>query len=205
MDSLHSFTETSISGFYSFRIHDRLLNVGPLRDIALGPSSPNWETKGSYDERLPSDLELVASQGSDRSGGVVVMKRTIDPLVFASIPTESANCVWTASVINSNTTIPEISENMQDREWQHYAIVSIRSVTDKEESVVFQVKGHDLVPFKAPEFNPNGDLTVKIETLTSKNRVVQILQNEVRSYDAGQTWVWFRFTPYGMKTPAMRG
>lgn len=41
-------------------------------------------------------------------------------------------------------------------------------------------------PFRAPEFNPNNDVTIEIGTLSCKKRVVQVLRNEVRSYDIGE-------------------
>ncbi|KAK1141930.1 mRNA cleavage and polyadenylation factor subunit [Aspergillus melleus] len=183
-DGRLSSAEASMFGHCNFQIHDKLLNIGPLRDITLGQS--HLHSKEENEQGAggpPSTLQLVSSQGSDRSGGVVVMKREIEPLALVSQTIDSAAGVWTASVINKATE-SDTSGQAQERNWRHYAIFPKRTVAEKEESVIFQVEGQELKPFKAPEFNPNGDSTVKIETLRNNNRVVQVLQNEVRSYDA---------------------
>lgn len=178
-----SSTEASMFGHCNFQIHDKLLNIGPLRDVTLGEFSSN--SAGEDEQERPSTLQLVSTQGSGRSGGVMVMKRDIEPSVRACQTIDSAALVWTASVI-SKATGSDISGQAQERNWRHYAIFSKRTVAEKEESLVFIVEDQELKPFKAPEFNPNGDSTVKIATLRN-NRVIQVLQNEVRSYDIGKS------------------
>lgn len=181
-------TEASMFGHGNFQIHDRLFNIGPLRDVTLGRSPLDTERENEQcAERPPSTLQLVSSQGSDRSGGVVVMKREIEPSVLASQNIDSAACVWTASVVDK-VSVSEVSGQEHERNWRHYVIFPKRTVAEKEESLVFRLEGQEFKPFKAPEFNPNGDSTIQIETLRGKNRVIQVLQNEVRSYDTGKSF-----------------
>ncbi|RDW81797.1 cleavage/polyadenylation factor CFT1 [Aspergillus mulundensis] len=106
-------------------------------------------------------LELVAAQGSGEGGAMVIMKREIDPHHVTSMATDSTNFLWTVSLLG-------------DRD---YVILQ----KDTESSEVFILED-ELKPFTAPEFNPNHDLTIEVGVC--KNRVVQILRNEVRSYDA---------------------
>ncbi|PYH99545.1 protein cft1 [Aspergillus ellipticus CBS 707.79] len=176
--------ESSAFAPYDFRVHDKLLNIGPLRDIALGRRPLAKQTEGNscaYESQ--SELQLVASQGSDRSGGLVIMKREIDPHVTASMMIESVDFLWTVTLAKEDTAVSDLTEEIGQQS-RSYVIASREKGSDKEESLVFVVDGHNLSPFRAPDFNPNEDVTVEIGTQTSKKRVVQVLKNEVRSYDS---------------------
>jgi cleavage and polyadenylation specificity factor subunit 1 len=107
------------------------------------------------------------------------MNREIDPLVLDSMRTDSADALWTVSIVQ-----PLEGDNEQT--YRDFVILSKQEGADKEESEVFILED-GLKQFPAPEFNPNHDLTVEIGALPSKNRVIQILRNEVRSYDAGKS------------------
>ncbi|KAL2824543.1 CPSF A subunit region-domain-containing protein [Aspergillus cavernicola] len=166
---------TSTIGSGNLRIHDKLSSPGPIKDIVLGKNSIDPSKVYGELEDMPSELELVTAQGSDRGGALVVMKREIDPYLISSMATDSADFLWTVSVAQTP------SDNEQS--YHDYVILSKQESIEKEESEVFVLED-ELKPLKAPEFNPNHDLTIEIGTLASKSRVIQILRNEVRSYDA---------------------
>ncbi|KAE8359840.1 CPSF A subunit region-domain-containing protein [Aspergillus caelatus] len=181
VDGRRPSAESSGSILYNFREYDRLLNIGPLKDIAFGKSFTSLG--GEENAGNDSDLELVASQGWDRSGGLAVMKRGLELQVLNSMRIDSASCVWAASVAHMEEAVSKTTTQVGKRECHQYVVVSKATSADREQSEVFRVEGQELRPFRAPEFNPNEDVTVDIGTLTSKNRVVQILRSEVRSYD----------------------
>lgn len=174
------------TGLYNFRVNDKLTNIGPLRDFTLGKSSTNIESKDKDVEGVSAELELVASQGSDSGGGIVVLKREIDPYTIMSTEAESADCIWTASVAHGGPGSSNAAERTEAEQSRHYVIISRPKDTDKEESEILLVDGHELKPFKAPDFNPNEDLTIDVGTLASKTRFVQVTKNEVRSYDISE-------------------
>lgn len=190
VNSRRASTEASAFGPYNFRIDDTLLNIGPLRDIALGKSFSNIEDKDHNFEDVSAELELVAPQGSDKGGGLVVMKREIDPRTVKSLQVDSADGVWTASVAHGRTALHNVNDRAEKKEPRHYMIISRSQVSEKEESEVYLASESDLKPFKAPEFNPNGDFTIDVGTLADRTRVVQILRNEVRSYDIGELYFY---------------
>ncbi|BCS21380.1 cleavage/polyadenylation factor CFT1 [Aspergillus puulaauensis] len=158
------------------RIHDKLFSPGPINDVVLGKSSEVSPNSDGVAETALSELELVAAQGSDGGGALVIMKREIDPCIVASMATDSADSLWTVSL----TQAPSDGGNQKQHD---YVILSKQESNDREESEVFILE-NKLRPFTAPEFNPNHDLTIEIGTLQAKNRVIQVLRNEVRSYDA---------------------
>ncbi|GCB24782.1 protein cft1 [Aspergillus awamori] len=176
--------ESSAFGLYDFRIHDKLINIGPLRDITMGKRlSTNQEKTGDRTNSTSPELQIVASQGSHKSGGLVVMAREIDPHVVASISLESVDCIWTASLTREEEAVSGTSEKMGQQSQRCYVIATEVKGSDREESLIFVVDGHGLKPFRAPDFNPNEDVTISIGTQESRKRVVQVLKNEVRSYD----------------------
>lgn len=184
-----SFTDSFTSGTGSFRVNDRLCNIGPLRNLTLGKSLASTEPadNGTDTDDVSAELELVASHGTDRSGGLVIMKREIDPRVLTSMKINSAECLWSISVIDGQPNSANGARNSGKVEPRHYVIVSKSKYMDREESDVLIAEGKGLRPFRAPEFNPNADLTIDVGTLASGTRVVQIIRSEVRSYDASKS------------------
>ena len=180
-----SAADRATSGKYSFRVNDRLCNIGPLRDVVLGR---NHTPTGSKIDSTSGELELVASQGSDASGGLVVMKREIDPHVIFSTKMDSAESIWSLSVVHGppalSNTAAVLSEQKESR---HYMIVSNPRHAETGESDVFIVDGKRLKPYKAADFNPNADVTVEVGMLAGGTRVVQVLRSEVRCYDTGKS------------------
>jgi cleavage and polyadenylation specificity factor subunit 1 len=164
---------SSAAGLGNLRVHDKLFSPGPIKDIVLGENSAPSSKHDTELGNISSELELVAAQGSDKGGALVIMKREIAPCLISSMATDSADSLWTASL--------EANEPKS----HDYVILSKQESTDKEETEVFILE-EELKPFTAPEFNPNHDLTIEIGTLASKNRLIQVLRSEVRSYDAGK-------------------
>lgn len=179
--------DNSTLGFYRFQLNDRLSSVGPLRDITLGKavSVTEDETQPGL-EGVSAELEFVASHGSHKAGGLVVIKRKIDPLTSMSLTIEGADAVWSATVTQGKRSISNADDSAEERSSRQFVIVSRPTEADKEKSDVLELEGRDLKPLNAPEFNPNEDFTVDIGLLAGATRLVQVLRNEVRSYDMGE-------------------
>ncbi|OXV09323.1 hypothetical protein Egran_02911 [Elaphomyces granulatus] len=165
-----------VCGNYNFRLYDTLPNIGPIRDITLGKS-----IKNSIAQNLTAELQLVSAYGSDKSGGLCILNREVDPFVINSFELDGAEAVWSVRV--SETKVKASSIGGTFRKAEHYVIFSRSKSADKEESVVYTTADKILQPFKAPEFNPNEDCTVDVGTLANGSRVVQVLKGEIRSYD----------------------
>jgi cleavage and polyadenylation specificity factor subunit 1 len=170
--------------YYNFRLNDRLLNIGPLRDITLGKAVPKTIKDQPNSESVSSELELVAAQGSDRGGGLLVIKREIDPLTTMSLQVDEVNGVWSAIVTPGKIGLSSTSPNQS----RQYLVISRSTDSDQEVNEVFSVDEDGLKPFKASEFNPNEDYTIDIGSLADNTRLVQVLRNEVRSYDIGMVY-----------------
>ncbi|CAG8367489.1 unnamed protein product [Penicillium salamii] len=171
--------DSSTPQYYNLRLNDQLPSIGPLRDITLGKALPSVRNPQTS-KGVAAELELVASQGSDRGGGLVVIKREIDPSTIMSLETDNADGVWSASV----TTTPRKGiSNSTENPTRRYVITSRPTESDQEANDIYLVEDQRFTPFKASEFNPNEDCTIEIGSLAGETRLVQVLRNEVRSYD----------------------
>lgn len=170
-------------GLENLQVHDRLFSPGPIRDIVIGKNSAVTTDGGQTENNASSDLQLVAAQGSNRGGALLIMKREIDPLVVDSICADSPTANGTLWTVSIRQTSPD---NNSEQGYRDYVILSKQEGAEREDSEVFILED-GLKQFPASEFNTNHDLTVDIGVLPSQKRVIQILRNEVRSYDAGKS------------------
>ncbi|ODH13612.1 hypothetical protein ACO22_07085 [Paracoccidioides brasiliensis] len=188
---INSRNTTSVNGTslndYIFRIHDRLWNLGPMRDITLGrpPGSRDKDKRQSVSS-LSAYLELVTTQGYGRAGGLAILRREIDPYVIDSLMIKDTDGVRSVHV--KDPKLPTQSGSLPvnaGSNYDHYLLLSKSKGFDKEKSVVYKMSSGGLEETRAPEFNPNEDRTIDIGTLAGGTRVVQVLKGEVRSYDSG--------------------
>ncbi|EER40763.1 cleavage factor two protein 1 [Histoplasma capsulatum var. duboisii H88] len=172
---------------YIFRIHDRLWNLGPMRDLTLGrPPGPRDKDKRQPVSSILTNLELVTTQGYGKAGGLAILRREIDPFVIDSLMIKDTD--GARSVYVKDPKLPSQSGSLPlnpGSNYDHYLLLSKSKGLDKEKSVVYRMSSGGLEETKAPEFNPNEDRTIDIGTLASGTRVVQVLKGEVRSYDSG--------------------
>ncbi|PYH46687.1 cleavage/polyadenylation factor CFT1 [Aspergillus saccharolyticus JOP 1030-1] len=171
------------SGVRYFHLIDKLINIAPVRDIALGRRSVFASANDDRSEYDPAGLELVAAQGSDSGGGLVVLRRELDPDVIHSVGIDSAESLWTVTVVQGTDAVTSAPDGNQPQ-MRCFVIASRSKGNDKEENLVYLEDAGVLTPFKAPEFNPNEGTTIDINTLMSNKRIVQVLTNEVRTYDS---------------------
>ncbi|PGH18500.1 hypothetical protein AJ80_04470 [Polytolypa hystricis UAMH7299] len=169
---------------YVFRVHDRLWNLGPTKDITVGrlPGPRDKEKRQSL-SGLPGGLELVSTQGYGRAGGLTVLRREIEPYVIDSLKIKETVGAWSVYVKSAASGLDDNSKSQSNHD--QYLIFSKSIAPEKEASVVYTMGSSGLEETKTPEFNPNEDCTVDIGTLAGLSRVVQVLKGEVRSYDSG--------------------
>ncbi|OAX83062.1 hypothetical protein ACJ72_02580 [Emergomyces africanus] len=172
---------------YIFRIHDRMWNLGPMRDLTLGrPPGPRDKDKRQPVSNLSANLELVTTQGYGKAGGLTILRREIDPYVIDSLMITDTD--GARSVHVKDPKLPSQSGSLPlnaGSNYDHYLLLSKSRGLDKEKSVVYTMSSGGLEETRAPEFNPNEDRTIDIGTLAGGTRVVQVLKGEVRSYDSG--------------------
>lgn len=133
---------------------------------------------------MSEDLDLVMAHGSDRAGGLAILRREIDPVLVNSMDIGTATGVW---CVNADVTgLSDAASRSADRKSVQYVIVAKDGPEDRKESEVFTFWDGDLTSYKAPDFNPNAETTIEIGAVSHSSRIVQVLKSEVRIYDAGE-------------------
>ena len=186
-------------GEYIFQIHDRLINVGPLRDVSLG--RPSFSDEAATRHRgVINELELVTTSGSGPEGGLSIFHKRIIPKVIGRFDFPECLALWVVRARKkqrNHTTNPGGSTNRStnssgigigimgqegdsnaDQDYDRYLITS-----KAEESLVFQVKD-TFDEVKGTEFD-KGMATLDVGTLGGEGRIVQVGDTEVRVYDCG--------------------
>lgn len=166
------------------RILDRLSNIAPIRDIALGRPAKRRRVSESAEIEVASssELELLVASGAGRAGGVAVLWREIKPTILKSSEAKGVNGIW--SVPAKKTTA--VSQGDDAERFDEFIICSKTNSNGKEESFLYTTSGDDLVEKVGTEFDPSAGGTIEIGSVAGGGHTVQVLENEIRVYDAGK-------------------
>ncbi|KAI8072997.1 CPSF A subunit region-domain-containing protein [Gongronella butleri] len=157
---------------YTFRVHDQLLNTGPIVDMAVGAMDGEPATPAG----LP-DLDLVCCSGYGNNGALSVMRRHIKPV--ASFYSEQSDCqaIWSikcranappsATQSNDTVDVTEESDVTLDRAHDKLLVIS------KSNSTKVLRAGESLEEMEHTGFYTRGS-SILVSTLLSRTRIVQV-------------------------------
>jgi cleavage and polyadenylation specificity factor subunit 1 len=182
-------------GDYIFQIHDSLVNIAPMTDMTFGRSSfyQTSEDKANA-EGVKSDLELVGIAGRDRAGSLAIIHRNIQPKVIGRFEFPEAQGVWTMIAKRPARKALQIKDENDvvvdnlgvEAQYDKLMIVSKALPDSTEESAVYALTAAGFEDLRGTEFDPAAGPTIEAGTLGNGNRVIQVLQSEVKSYDGGK-------------------
>ena len=181
----------SQAGDYVFRIHDSMLNIAPLRDITLSKAETANESSD-----VVGDLELVGVSGRNKSGALSVLKREVEPKVIGRFEFPEAYGVWTMS---AKRPIPKTVQGDKSKvmlngdldmatQFDRLMIVSKAEEDGTEESSAYALTAAGFEALADTEFEPAAGATIECGTVGDGMRVIQVLKNEIRSYDGGRSF-----------------
>ncbi|KAL8998200.1 MAG: hypothetical protein Q9169_002685 [Polycauliona sp. 2 TL-2023] len=154
---------------YRFRVHDALDNFGPMRSVALGkplqPSSTDPQIKNAV------GLELLATSGRSRAGGLTTFRRQIEPRVLEQHLIPNVSRLWTVAVNKSS-----------DEGLDNYIITSTPD-EGEQRSTAYSLANNGFEEVQGTEFDPDAEATIDVGTLNNGSRIVQVLANELRTFD----------------------
>ena len=187
-------TTTAKSGELSFRVHDRLLSLAPIRQMTYGKAAffpDSEEEKNSQD--VSSPLQLVCAVGRDNSGSLAIINREIQPKVIGRFAFPEARGFW---AMRAQKPIPkslqgEKGGNAVSNEYDacdqndKYMIVAKVDLDGYETSDVYALTAAGFESLTGTEFEPAAGFTVEAGTMGKHRRIIQVLKSEVRCYDGG--------------------
>lgn len=194
--------EDSAPSAYSFRVHDKLFSLGPIKNVCLG----KYSADSSPEDDLEPQLSLLASVGRKHASRLALINRELTPSPSRTIDIPQAQSVWTASAKQAVPRgLPKPTDGLQDPESQlssdalydQYLITyhvdqdgSESSKVYKIDNTVTEAKQDDgntsYTEVTGTEFEGEGE-TLDVGVLSFGTRIVQVRKHEVRSYDAGKS------------------
>ncbi len=176
-------SEATAPGSYTFRIHDILPSIAPIRDVVLHPGK---------DTDSLNRGEIMASTGRGAAGAITALSRELHPSSLAETELASARGIWAVHARKQapggvTTAFGEDTEaNMaSDVDYDQYLVVSKTAEDGSESSVVYEVNGNELSETEKGEFEREGGYTLFVGVLAAGTKVVQVMRTEVRTYDSG--------------------
>lgn len=184
---------TSKSGPLQFRIHDTLLSIAPIREMAIGkPAVPDNAEEAKLSKGVTADLQLTCAIGRGKAGALAILNREIQPKVIGRFEFPEARGFWTFAVKKPAAkalapTVDGNGENYDDMpQYDKYMIVAKVDLDGYETSDVYALTAAGFESLKETEFEPAAGFTVEAGTMGRGMRIVQALKSEVRVYDGGK-------------------
>ena len=158
---------------YVFRVHDSMLNLAPLKDVAI--ANPNnldmSNSKGGY--------EFISTCGHDRGGGLIQFQQEIAVKSLHRYGLTNATSAWALRAAKSSNNTPIWANSDQ------HVIASVTS-DSVEKSRIFSISKTDLVEKTDTDFDPDAGRTLEVGSLNDGTRIIQVLGAEIRTYDVGE-------------------
>lgn len=164
---------------YRFRIHDRLENLGPIRDVALGKPV----SRSSKDGKLQDvGLELLTASGRGRSGGLTAFHRQLDLRILESHLMPNVTRFWTVSAKKASE---DQGGDRKEKDIRDYVVASTQ-VDEVVQSAAYSLSLSGLEEINDTDFDPEAGISVDVGTLCNGSRIIQVLPSELRTFDAGK-------------------
>ena len=168
---------------YTFRLHDSMVNFGPMTDVAIRHSSSTG-TNPATKARL--NTELLITTGRGRAGGLTTFQRGITTVQVDQPKIHNAHDVWSICTKRNQ-------EDGRGDGYEKYIISSVTTDTGDEKSAVYSISSNDggIVELLETDFDADAGATIDVGTLNGGTKIVQVLQSELRSYDQGKCILMF--------------
>lgn len=203
--------EMSGPGTYTFRIHDTLPSLGPIRSVCFGkPANPSKSASLTNQQDILPPLSMLASVGRGQTSTLASLNREITPSVLRATEFPLARSVWSLNAKHSAPHgLPKPENGEQDLEAQmppdnqydQYMVIYNYDEGVEDKSSIYKIDNsvqdanaeEDSAPVEVTgtEFEGDGE-TLNMGTLAAGTRIVQVRRQEVRSYDAGKFY-YFHF------------
>ena len=168
---------------YTFRLHDSMVNYGPMADVAVRRSPA---TDADAPSQAMSHTQLMIASGRGRAGGLTMFQRGVSTARVDQQSIQNVHGVWS---VRTKAT----QENDHSDQYEKYVIASVTNETGDERSAVYSLDPNngDIVELSETDFEADTGATVEVGSLNGGTKMVQVLHSELRSYDQGESVFMF--------------
>ena len=163
----------------SFKIHDQLLNLAPMKDATLVKSTipdPLDEENENWGK-----LDLVGASGRGRASCLTRMSPVICPTVTRRSDVAGVARLWAVHAEGSSGKIPEA-----ELDNHNVLILSMNPEYGETTTNAYTLENNEMLPLQDSDFESDAGLTIEVGSLLGGLRIVQVLKNELRSFDGGR-------------------
>ena len=160
-----------------FRIHDRLFNLGSLKNMILAKS---WGQHAAFSDK-PC---IVTTCGYGSTGRLVMLEKDIHLKEFIVKDIDSVLNLWTLQ--------PDVLNLSEVDQAKDYFLLANQADTENNlTSHVFRVTVGGVDEVKDSDLDPEAGASIEVSIMNSGTRFAQVLANEVRFYEKGRfNWVF---------------
>lgn len=175
---------------YTFRLHDTMVNFGPMADVAVR-RSPATDTNAA--SQAISHTQLMIASGHGRAGGLTMFQRGISTTRLDQQNLQNVHGVWSV-----RTKARQADGHSDD--YENYVIASVMNETGDEKSAVYSLDPYngDIVELSETDFEADTGATVEVGSLNGGTKMVQVLHGELRSYDQGESVLMFCYFDFSI-------
>jgi len=184
-------------GELTFRVHDKLLSIAPIRDMTYSrpPPPPSVGSQGVKPaEALRSELQLSCAVGRGKAASLALINREISPRTIGEFEFPEARGLWTMCVAKPlpKSLQGEKGENAVGNDFaspvhhDKFMIVAKQDIDSFEASDVYALTAAGFETLTGTEFEPAAGFTVEAGTMGRDTRIIQVLKSEIRCYDGGE-------------------
>ena len=160
---------------YVFRVHDYMTNLGPIKDFGLIEPGENHDD--STEESLIGGL--MVSSGCGRGGSLGILQRKLEPHFVQKLQIDGVTAVWSVCV-KPNIGGRPVADN--GTRYDEYLIANTQTAAGSQ-SLLYAISATGLKQVDGTDFDPEAGPSVEIGVLTGGTRIVQVLPNELRTFD----------------------
>lgn len=172
---------------YVFRIHESLLNLAPLCNLAaLKPTQPtaNHQLVGLDP---CTNFALAVTIGRGNSSRLVKICPEISPSLAKTYPLGDTQGVWSVSL--NKAAAAKVNGPSATNGWDSYdnfVVTSILDDTGEEMTRAYTLDQGILKELDGDEFDPSAGATIEVGTLNGGTLIAQVLRSEIKLYDSGK-------------------
>ena len=165
---------------YSFRIHDVLTSMAPLKDLIL--MGRDGSERGNGGEPL-SKANLMITTGRGRAAALCKMTRAVTPSIVTKHDLSDSNGVWSVYVAKPVLDDGAVETELESIEkYDNVLITTYSTSADEQLSSIHAMKSGILERIQESDFDPAG-ATIDITVFMAGTRIIQVLKTEIRTYD----------------------
>ena len=180
---VHAFRAEAAQGTsadeFTFRIHDKLLNLAPLSDIVVKHDGTADESTTVPSAVSLANIEAVVSSGQGQSSTLYEMYRKLKPSVRDSFGLGSVQKVWSLTAQRASG-----QTGNQLTPWNNVLITS-RLTNSVSESSLYYLDDEDPKEILNTEFESTG-ATLEVLTINDGSHIVHVQNNDVKVYTSGK-------------------